>query len=88
MSWDLITSDDQSVYLIDARIRKSGHVRAGIVVCVNNAQAVARFTLSDLSFSVLIPAECRSPGEITKSLNLDLQILKSDEQVRSAGPRR
>jgi hypothetical protein len=81
MSWDILKSDDDSVYLIDARIRKSGHVRAGIVICVNNAQGVARFTLSDLSLSLLIPPECRSPGEIIKALNLDLAILKSDEQV-------
>jgi len=88
MSWDLLKSDDNSVYLIDARIRKSGHVRAGIVVCANNAQGCARFTLSDLTLTLLIPQECRSAGEITKALNLDLAILQSDEQVRTADSRR
>lgn len=87
MSWDILKSDDETVILIDARIRKSGHVRAGIVVCANSTQGVARFTLSDLKLSLLIPQECRSPGEITKALNLDLEILQHNEQVRTADPR-
>jgi hypothetical protein len=37
--------------------------------------------------ALLIPQECRSPGEITKALNLDLAILQTDEQVRTAGTR-
>lgn len=87
MSWDILKSDDDSVVLIDARIRKSGYVRAGIVVCANSTQGVARFTLSDLKLSLLIPEECRGSGEITKALNLDLQILQHDEQVRTVGTR-
>lgn len=79
MSWELLVSTDEQVALIDARKRKSGHVRVGIIVCANTAKPVATFKVPGGTLQLLIPDDCRNPGDITKALNLDLQVIAANE---------
>lgn len=82
MKRDLLISDCECYYIIDARLRDNGYLRAGILICVNTTQTVATFTLTDQKFRLLIPPSCLEAGQITKTFNLDLSVLDHDEQVR------
>lgn len=82
MRWDLLVSDCNSFYLINARLRDEGYVHSGALICVNTTQSVATFTLTDQKFRLLVPNDCLDTGQITKTFNLDLSVLDHDEQVR------
>ncbi len=88
MRWDLLTSDCNSVFLVNARIRDGGYIHAGVLICVNTTQTVATFTLEDQKFRLLVPNSCLDAGQITKTFNLDLPVLDRDEQVRIPHSRR
>jgi hypothetical protein len=87
MKWDLLVSDCNSVYLINAKLRDDGYVRSGALICVNTTQSIATFTLADQKFRLLVPNDCLDAGQITKTFNLDLPVLDRDEQVRIPDPR-
>lgn len=87
MRHDLLISDCESFYLINSKMRDNGHLRAGVLLCVNTAHPIATFTLTDQKFSLLVPKDCLDPGQITKTFNLDLPVLSKDEQVRIPGSR-
>lgn len=87
MRHDLLVSDCETYYLINAKLKGSDYVRAGILLCVNSTNPIATFTLADQKFRLLIPEECLDSSQITKTLNLDLHVLKRDEQVRIPDPR-
>lgn len=82
MRWDLLVSDCNSVYLINARFRDNGYVHSGALICVNTTHSIATFTLTDQKFRLLVPNDCLDAGQITKTFNLDLPVLDRDEQVR------
>lgn len=87
MRYELLVSDCESFYLINSRFNGTEHIRAGILLCVNSTQPIATFTLADQKFRLLIPDECLDSSQITKTFNLDLPVLKRDEQVRIPDPR-
>jgi hypothetical protein len=72
---DLLISDDNRYYLVNVVFRDNGYVRAGALICVETAQPVATFTLSDQRLRLLIPNECLDATSITKTFNLDLPLL-------------
>lgn len=79
MRAELLTSECKAVYVINAKLRKDGYLRAGILLCVNSTQQIATFTIADLNIKVLIPEDCLDGGQITKTVNLDLPLLNQDE---------
>jgi hypothetical protein len=76
---ELLISDDKAFYVVNATFRKNGYVRAGALICVNTAQQVATFTLSDRKLRLGLPAECLDRTLITKTFNIDLPILDDNE---------
>lgn len=82
MRWDLLISDCEQVFVINGKEHGAGHLRAGVLVCVNTTQSVVRFTLEAEVLQLLIPKGCLDAGQITKTFNLDLPILQRHEQVR------
>lgn len=82
MRADLLVSDCECFFLINAKMRQSGHVYAGVLICVNTTQPIATFTLADQRLRLLVPKDCLDAGQITKTFNLDLPVLNHDEQVR------
>jgi len=76
--WDLLVSECNSVFLINARRLDARHIRVGALLCANTTQAVARFNLDDQCLQLLIPQGCLDAGQITKTFNLDVPILQSD----------
>lgn len=88
MKRDLLISDCNLFYLINAKLRENGHVYAGVLICVNSTQPIATFTLTDQRLRLLIPKSCLDAGQITKTFNLDLPVLDHDEQIRIPDSRR
>ena len=87
MKAELLISDCKTFFLVNAKEREKGYIRAGALLCVNSTQPIATFTLSDQRIRLLIPKSCLDSGQITKTFNLDLPILDRDEQVRIPDPR-
>lgn len=92
MRHDILVDESESVFLINAKERGDGYVRAGVLICVSFSEKVATFTLSDRRLRLLISGACAQAGEVTKAFNIDLPVTQStnllgqDEQVFVSNP--